>query len=196
MIYGILSEKNEWIDYSEDLNKRNSVMVHHRINSSLEEKKIDIRDIKKIYTIAGPGSYTGMRFAEGIRQIFSWDGIKTNSFYHFEIPFLMGINNGAWVTEAFKGDWFIYSWDNDSSQKKLVKKKDLLEFLKTDQKLYTHFVSEKIRELSGEIEWCETSKLIHHNSQEIFNKVEQLNINRDVYYFRAIDEEFKKPSKK
>lgn len=177
---GLLNQNIDWISYQYTLEKRPSEVIHTRINELLNEKKINIEEIVLIVA-AGPGSYTGMRLGEGIANIFQSCGRKVLSFYHYEIPNMLFIKEGKFVTNAFKGQFFVYEWSGEKSGQYLISANDL----DLSKNYYTNAEDKNLKQT------ILTSNLIYEEAKIIFKKV----IDRDKYfpsfYFRPLEDEFK-----
>ncbi len=164
---GLLDKDFNWLLYENTAEKRPSEVLHEKVFLLLNKFNQTLTTVRLI-TIAGPGSYTGMRLSEGFSAIINWSGINVFSFYHFEVPQLIGVNSGEWVTNAFKKQFFCYKWDALNNSKTLLTHYD-------DQDAFT---LEK------------TKELIRLNPFEIFSKVISLKLQRETYYFRTLEEEF------
>lgn len=167
LTYGLLDEKFMWIAYESSNEKRPSEHIHEKIFFMLSKFNIQLSQIR-IITVAGPGSYTGMRLSEGFADIAEWNGVKVFSFYHFEVPQLIGVTSGRWITNAFKNQLFSFQWNETEF------KKDLLSEC-NDQNAFT-------------IE--KTTELIYKHPDLVFSKVIKLNEKKETYYFRTLEEEF------
>ncbi|MBC7713460.1 MAG: hypothetical protein H7177_08980 [Rhizobacter sp.] len=185
LVIGLLDSDFNWVEYADTNEKKPSEVIHFEIYNLVQKYKLDLKNMNFFFS-AGPGSYTGMRLGEGIAQILAWDEKKVFSFHHFDVPELTGVVKGFWVTNAFKGQVFIYNWDKKSglSEKELVNSADFkiidpeLGFtLSADNKDFGHLKT--------------TKELIKNNSTEIFSKVFKLQLREPPYYFRTLDEEFK-----
>jgi tRNA threonylcarbamoyladenosine biosynthesis protein TsaB len=177
---GLLSKKLEWINYHFSEEKKPSEVIHFKINELLESNNVNLKDVTLI-TVAGPGSYTGMRLSEGISNIFMICGIKTLSFFHFEVPAFLGVNEGRFVTNAFKGQYFSYYWQNSKVERNLINSTEI-DFSK---KVYTNIDDNKFTDSIS------TSKLILENNEILFKKIIERGTCEKSFYFRALDEEFK-----
>ena len=107
----------------------------HRL---LEANSLSLNEIDEVFLINGPGSYTGIRISEGVGQVLELADKKIYSFHHFIVPQTLGIEKGHWVSNAFKGEYFIYSWESANSKKELVLKDDC-DLSKLEGGLYSHF---------------------------------------------------------
>ena len=181
LIYGLLDDEFNWLEYEETQEKKSSALIHKKIYDILAKHNIDISNVENIFTSAGPGSYTGIRLAEGISQVFDWQNIQVYSFYHFEVPKILGVSDGHWVSRAFKGEFYHYSWNENSENGKLVGN---LEVDLGRANVFTHFAD-------SELTCLESSKLVKEYGKELFNKVFTLKMKRAPFYFRALENEFK-----
>lgn len=180
---GLLSEKKySWLAYKRVSSTKSSVLLHHLINELVLSVAKKMSDIKVCVTVAGPGSYTGMRISDGLSQILDWSGIKTYSFLHFEVPKLCGIRDGLWFEKAFKKECFIYTWSKDQSKQQLILESDLESELQTYQNLF----STEAKELNVK----GTAQLIKENASEVFKNVIENSLKRDLFYYRSLDQEF------
>lgn len=177
---GLMDQDFHWLSFEKREEKKPSEVVHTLINEQLIKFNLKILDITLI-TIAGPGSYTGMRLSEGIAQMFKVCGIKILSFFHFEVPAFVGVSEGKWIAPAFKGEYFIYSWGNGKVSKELVREKEL----QIPNQFYSnqYFVADR--------QIINTTDLIHQNPGKIFKIVLDRNEFHPAYYFRSLEEEFK-----
>lgn len=184
LAWGILNENFEWILYDEYPVRQAASTIHQIIATGLREKNLSIEMIKEIFVLGGPGSYTGIRIAEGIAQVFEWQGIKTYSFYANEIPFLCGVESGIWIGEAFKGDLFEYRWQGQEGHQRLIRKADY-ELPKECFEIYSHYSQEMGEQIKL------SARLIQNESKQIFKKVRDQNLRREPFYYRTGEEEFK-----
>jgi len=185
---GILDSNCHWVHFENLDVKKPSEVIHKIIYDSLENKKLKIADIKKILTCAGPGSYTGMRLSEGIVQVLELNGSKACTFFHFEIPLLQGVENYIWVATAFKGEYFIYHYDNGVIQKHLKVLNELPQFLQQFSHLKKYSLTEDVNLGS---EFIPTSKLIVDNPEKYLPEVLRREHREPAYYYRTVEEEFK-----
>jgi tRNA threonylcarbamoyladenosine biosynthesis protein TsaB len=191
---GVLSENFEWKDFSVYTSKKTASLIHAHIFEMLKKIDLKIKDIDRVIFAAGPGSYTGMRLSFGSTSIFEWQGIKINSFYHFEVPKLLGEEMGYWVSWAFKGEYFQYEWNGEENSYSL---KDKSEFSKIPQNsleaYYTNFNKSFFNGLKSvdDISFKETSRMIYSNAPKLFSTIVDLDLKRDPYYYRPLEKEFK-----
>ncbi len=186
LIVGLLNDKFDWLEYHELRDKKSSALIHALIYELLEKHKVKLKDILGFIQVAGPGSYTGMRVSEGISQVLDWQDIKVNSFYHFEVPSLLEVKKGSWISRAFKGEAFIYSWNAEKENQELILLDDASKRIESEQSdFYTHFAGNFESELNY------TSEMIKNNSKELFPLVLSQNLQREPFYYRSLEKEFK-----
>jgi tRNA threonylcarbamoyladenosine biosynthesis protein TsaB len=188
LVLGLLNKNYEWLEYFEDNTSKISASIHHHMNEFLEKHSLDIKDISGLIFPAGPGSYTGMRVAEGISQIFNWQKIPSFSFYHFEVPAILGTNCGSWVAKAFKGEIFEYSWSGNDSSRALKKIKDFSFNKNSSYFSRSENLAPEIND--GSIEY--TKNVVKENPKELFHHIIKNKTKRELYYFREIEDEFSK----
>ncbi len=185
LVIGLLDSDFKWVEYSDTKEKKPSEVIHVEIYNLVKKYNLNLKEMNFFFS-AGPGSYTGMRLGEGIAQILAWDEKKVFSFHHFDAPRLLGVQKGYWVTNAFKGQVFVYNWDNsnNTATKELFNSAD---FKITDPALgYT--LSHDVKDFEN---LKTTKELIHQSSEGIFSKVFSEKMREAPYYFRTLDEEFK-----
>jgi tRNA threonylcarbamoyladenosine biosynthesis protein TsaB len=188
IIAGLLNEKFEWLSFVEDHDSKSSKNFHKTVHNILIENDMEMSDVTRIINISGPGSYTGMRLTEGFSQILEWQDYPRNSFYHFNVPELMGVEKGIWFSKAFKGEFFLYEWDQSKQNKFLVPVEELDDYLKREN-VFTHFHNiDDVRENKLQ----ETSSLIYKSPKEIFETVISKNLCESPYYYRPEDIEFQR----
>lgn len=177
---GILNSKFEWIHYEDSEEKRPSEIIHVKINQLFDEFNLDLKQTTLVIA-AGPGSYTGMRLGEGIAHILTLCHIKVLSFYHFEVPQMIGAISGKFVTNAFKGQYFVYEWSGEKVSELLINANDM-SFL---SEVYSNLNDQNFKTLIS------TKKLIKENSKKIFKNVVDRDQYKASFYFRSLDDEFK-----
>lgn len=185
LVIGLLDSSFKWVEYQDTMEKKPSEVIHVEIYNLIKRHNLNLKEMNFFFS-AGPGSYTGMRLGEGIAQMLAWDSKSVFSFHHFDAPQLAGVKKGFWVTNAFKGQVFIYRWDNgkESSHNELINSAD---FKIVDPDLgYT--LSSDVKDFSH---LKTTKELIHNSSEKIFAKVIQDKMRSAPYYFRTLEEEFK-----
>lgn len=191
LIIGFLDDKFNWKSYVDMEKNKTSALVHGLIHETLEENKCSEKKLMGFISTNGPGSYTGVRLAEGIAQVFEWQKISCYSFYHFNVPSLLKSESvGAFFSKAFKGETFICDWDKDQEKRELLSndlfKEELERLEKGGGEIFTHFDLED--GLSFPVQY--TSDLIKENPSILFPKVIQQKLRLPPFYYRTLDKEF------
>ena len=83
---GLLSEVFEWIEFKIIKEKKASKALHGLIQDILTTHRLELDEIKNIFYISGPGSYTGVRVAHGLCEVLQWQSFDVYSCRHFDIP--------------------------------------------------------------------------------------------------------------
>ena len=193
LVLGLLDENFEWINFTETADKKSSASIHSKIYLLLEEHNLKIKDIKAMFQVAGPGSYTGMRISEGISQVLEWQKIPIYSFYHFVIPSILGEEKGAWISRAFKSEIFVYEWRDGKVSTSLRPESDLVKIQNELSSelggFWTHF-PESFPEIPKS-----TGLLIKENSKKLFTNVVASQMREKPFYYRSLENEFTVSSK-
>lgn len=175
---GLLDSSFEWIDYQVLRDLKASAAIHFLINEMCSRNNIDLKEINNFFYCAGPGSYTGMRVGSGIAQIMKITNKKIFSFYHYEVPSIVGIKDGKWVSDAFKKELFVYTWNEKEYFSELVAK-DKFE----DSHYYSNF---------DQSDDLNTSDLIKKKSCILFDYIYKKEQLRNDFYYRTLESEFGK----
>ncbi len=183
MTIGVLNDNYTWLRFQFFSETKSTEGLHLQLVNILDELNLSLKDIGILFTAAGPGSYTGMRVSEGFAQIFKWQGIRTNSFYHFDVPQIMGIKNYVFICKAFKGEFFL----KDSKTEGLYNLSDLETVLSkySDMTIFSHHSEDGLPNFSS------TMDLIKERPEVIFPKVFEENLMVGPFYFRPLEKEFK-----
>lgn len=188
---GLLDAEENWLDYFHKLETKNASTLHSKIYDMCSASGLSVKNIERVYLGMGPGSYTGIRIAEGVGQIFSIASVESFSFYHFDIPKIIGVQKGIWLSKAFKGEYFLFQWENEQVSQGLKKDYEVESYLKIflDQgyQIFTNCV-ESIDVLDCPI--VETSRLIKDFSSIIFPSLLKNKSTRSPFYYRTLEEEF------
>ena len=194
LICGLLDEWGRWVDYQEISLKKSSELLHKTIHRMLLDQKLSVRNIQSLFTITGPGSYTGVRLAEGMARVFDWQNVPVFSCRHFDIPYLLGIKRGAFLAPAFKREIFVYLWDENTVDKKNLSDSQLDPIITLlEQKKYPLFVSHEY-DLFSKFKKILTSDLLRKNIGELFSQIKMKKIRNPLYYYRHPEEEFTPPT--
>ncbi|MGB0453732.1 MAG: hypothetical protein ACPGJV_08445 [Bacteriovoracaceae bacterium] len=183
---GLLGEDLSWIEYKEIPEKKTSRVIHGEVYEILKSHGQDLDSLKNLVLAKGPGSYTGIRVVKPFEDILSQDEIDCYGFYHHQVPKLLGFDRGSFFCNAYKNEFFQYSWNGDEEESKLVPKDNLLD--KTAD-FY-----------SNDLEYVENEKLTHElilkNEKSFFKRVKELKLNLEPFYFRPVKVEFALKEKK
>ena len=179
-------EDNAWKSYQFINSNKSSSIVHKMIKDCLDEVGKDEAAISKLIQVSGPGSYTGMRVSDGISQVFEWQNIETYAFHHFQVPKLLGLKHGLWLSKAFKGEIFCHEWNDSESKNYLIKEHDLENILQINREIFTSHGQDFIEKST------QTSVLIKENASELFSNIIQSRLKEPLYYYRSLEEEFTK----
>lgn len=180
---GLLDSDFKWIEYQYIETKKSSTVIHKIIHEQLSKNNLDLSQIVTVFACFGPGSYTGLRVTKGITDIFKFENIQITSFYHFEVPLVLGVESGVFVSQAFKGEFFHYIWNLEENSMKLL------------PEIETSFSSVWSHE-DIDIEGVRnTQKMIYQNSEKIFRNLPN-NLDKDIFYYRSLEDEFGKKNEK
>lgn len=191
---GLLKADFTWKDYLENSDQKTASLIHSSIDQLCQKNQVQIKSLKGLIQVSGPGGYTGLRVSDGMSQTFAWMGFATYSFYHYEVLSLLSIHEGRWMANAFKGELFIFDQKNKSYS--LMKEKDWFANPHSAQ-LYTNYFSAFSPTAKSQLnssQFIETSRLIKDNSPAIFSKIVNEARKREIFYYRPIDQEFTKPT--
>lgn len=181
---GLLDQSNNWLSYELIKNKKGSQILHGLIFELLKSKSLSIKDIKRLVVANGPGSYTGIRLAEGLAQVLEIEGIEVINFYHFEVPSFLDSQDYRFVASAFKNEFFCYQRRNEEVEQFLISKEDFLE-LKDNSR--TFHIGDDV---AGRT-FNSTYDLFSNQSVAIFSKVIERSTRNKPFYFRPLEKEFK-----
>lgn len=191
LVVGLLNDKFEWLEFIELEGARNSGRIHGAIYEILIRHNLESKNLTAVIQNAGPGSYTGMRVSEGISQIFEWQGIPVCSFFHFEVPEMLGVSQGKWIAKAFKGEFFVSIWNGKQRTTELLNSAVAADLVK-NEKLYCHFKKSLEKDfLDCSKNFYETGELIFGQCTKLFPLVLERKSRLSPYYFRTVDQEFK-----
>lgn len=187
--FGILDEDYQWLRFHISEDTKASKVLHLLIHEALEELGFELSALNEIFYLTGPGSYTGVRVAQGFVEILEWQGFEAYSCRHFDIPLILGRKRGAFVSKAFKQEAFLYEWDGESHKQKLMPEE---------------LARERISNLAGEGVACFSSEqdfykeclstydLIENQPSTLFANMKKRKMKSDVFYYRNLEEEFTK----
>lgn len=185
LVIGLLDSEFKWVEYQDTNEKKPSEVIHVEIYNLIKKHNLNLRDMNFFFS-SGPGSYTGMRLGEGIAQVLAWEDRNVFSFVHFEVPQMVGVEQGFWVTNAFKGQVFSYNWNTKTG----LAEKELID--SADFKIMNPELGYTLAADSKDFSQLKNTKdLIKNHSQVIFGHVYKEKMRQPPFYFRTLDEEFK-----
>lgn len=191
---GILNDAQEWSSFQRFSGQKSSAVLQRETHRLLQEAGVKPRELKHVFTLAGPGFYTGLRLSEGVADVFTFVGIPHFSFLSYDIPGMLGIKSGTWMTKAYRGEVFFHEWDQSSSKNILIPEKELAQKVATVDKssFYIHSDS-ALDEISRNLVPFAISShhLLQQKPKEIFNQVLSKKMKVDSFYFRAPEDEFR-----
>ena len=171
--------------------QKSSSVLHSKLHQICQAQGIIPSSIESVLYVAGPGFYTGLRIAYGIAEILRIDDKPSLSFYNYEVPYFLGVQDYTWITKAYRGEVFIHQRRGNDAFNRLVTEKDFLSqnwqgkvFIHHQQALDVQ-MSEK---LAGALE---TQTMMLAGIATIWQSLKQDSIVRDLHYFRPAEEEFK-----
>ena len=165
---------------------KSSKVLHFEIQKLLQAENLSLKtDIENLVISSGPGSYTGIRLAEGIAQLLEMIGVKVFSFYHFDL--LEKSQKLAWISKAYKGEYFLYN--ADLAEMSLIQKDDLLEVTQEYNKIYTHFLDSFDLDLQRDIE--STFDMFIDHSVTVLPQIINQKTRKTPFYYRKLEDEFK-----
>lgn len=180
-----------WVSLETHKDQKASAIIQTKAAELLFKCNLRPTDLKGIITVNGPGFYTGLRLSEGFSDVFAFFNIPQFSFYSYEIPLWCGFRKGTWFTKAYRGEYFFYSWDGESSAQKLVSLKELDSSISSDQ--YFIHSEGSLDEKSSSLlkNPIKTIDLLRERAADIFPNVLKNHLKREAFYFRAPEDEFK-----
>jgi tRNA threonylcarbamoyladenosine biosynthesis protein TsaB len=184
---GLLDKDLNWIEFRAYENQRASGLLQSETYSICAKYGIPTKALEGIITVSGPGFYTGLRVSEGFSDIFQLFNIPNYSFYSFDIPKLLGHSQGTWITKAYRGEYFIHSWNGDHSSNDLIQSSLIQQRIEQSEKKFIHCSSA----LDIETDAMKTLDLIQHVPQKIFSLVLEQKLKKEIFYFRAPEDEFR-----
>lgn len=191
---GVLDDELGWINFERFVGQKSSHILQKETHRLLSEAHVKPSHLKKIITIGGPGFYTGLRLSEGIADVFTFSGIKHYSFLTYDIPSLLGVHEGIWMTKAYRGEYFFHVWKDGFSENILIAEKELEKYVNglNLEQVYIHSDS-ALDELSRRLipNAKPTHDLLKANSKVIFNHFIGINSKVESFYFRAPEDEFR-----
>jgi tRNA threonylcarbamoyladenosine biosynthesis protein TsaB len=191
---GVLDENLEWSVLETFSGVKASSVLQKETHKILKNLDLNLKDIKSIVTIAGPGFYTGLRLSEGFADVLSFSGLKHYSFYSHHIAQFLGHSSGVWLTKAYRGEYFFHTWNEHQRKDELIQLKDLKSYLENikDEKLFIHSesaIDDHIKDFNYTL--ISTRDLLSKKPEIIFKAILSSSLKVDSFYFRPAEEEFK-----
>lgn len=177
---GVLDSSLQFEKYQFIEDNRCADKIHTFMKSILDDCNMKIANISGVFCTSGPGSYTGIRVAEGITNTLKWQGKKVYSLYTFEIPKMAGIGSGRWLSYAYKGELLMYRWSRDNTEKLLIKAEEY-EHSAKDYSAYGMLMDNNT---------MSSRDILINNSRDIFSAVKSRNQHLAPYYYRPVEQEF------
>lgn len=179
------SKTDKQVRINEEKSKLSSIF-HVKLDELVKNNNISWDQVDYYIYNLGPGSYTGLKIAKGLAQSLSLTKTKTLGFHEFELPAILGNNQGVWIDNAFKNQYFIYEWDQENKSHYLLNKTD---FFFSENKEY--FAKEKEDWNNAGI--VSTRELLNSNAPKIIEYVINSKIvNEEIFYYRTIDMEYQR----
>jgi tRNA threonylcarbamoyladenosine biosynthesis protein TsaB len=189
---GLLDASPNWLALNKFEGQKVSSVLQKETFRLCQEHQSTPDQLQVLYTVAGPGFYTGLRLAEGLADVFSFFGIAHYSFYSYEIPLMCGYQTGVWVTKAYRGEYFFHHWKNDQSRNVLIAASDLPGYDLTEENVFIHSdtaLDDALR--SRLMSPISTHDLLRQHPQTIFSQVLGHKTKQESFYFRAPEDEFR-----
>lgn len=186
---GLLKDDFSWAKYSHFPNQKASEILQLKTLELCSKFDVEVKDLKGVIHVSGPGFYTGIRLSEGFVDVLKFSAIPSYAYYSYEILPLLGIESGYWITKAYRGEYFIHQVGNKENI--LIPSKELKNFIVDKSPIYIH--SDKaIDELGRETlhHPISTSSLLEENPK-VLKEIVTKNSQRESYYFRAPEDEFR-----
>lgn len=192
LVIGVLDERLNWLSFERQTGQKASAIIQTMTYDLLSKHQIKPNELKGIFTVNGPGFYTGLRLAEGFADVLKFFGIPQYSFYSYEIPKWCGYSKGTWFTKAYRGEYYFYHWDESGEEQVLLPAKEIEQGFKADRQLFIHSPVSLDQTSSQFIQHpLETVQLLREQPQSIFQTVLSSELKREAFYFRAPEDEFK-----
>lgn len=187
----LFGENLKAIDVVETLEKP-SVKLHSLINSLEKKWNFNLSEISEFVFQKGPGSYTGLRLLDGFQSFLELEGHVVSNFYEFEVPSLLDEKSYLYLTKAFKKQILVM---NESIHENIDEDefyKLLPDLIKDKERIYCdEFFFENLQS-KIKIETVSGFDIIKKNFTRLIKEVIKRKVSKNIYYFRSLEEEFKK----
>ncbi len=188
---GILDEEMDWVDLRRHKGLKASTIIQAEVFDLFRKHSIDPRGLGAVIFVNGPGFYTGLRLSEGFSDVFEFFGVPHYSFYSYEVPRWCGVEKGRWFTKAYRGEYFLHDWDGEGQRSRLLSSTEL-PTMEPCERYFIHSET-SLDELSSKFvpDPVQTVDLLREQPKAIFQQVLGQGLRREVFYFRAPEDEFK-----
>lgn len=95
------------------------------------------------------------------------------------------------MTKAYRGEYFVYEWDQNGGRTKLLTSKELESFSPVGE-VFIHSetsLDERMQRLTSSA--SSTNDLVRKYPEKIFQQIISHKLVRESYYFRAPEDEFR-----
>jgi tRNA A37 threonylcarbamoyladenosine modification protein TsaB len=188
---GLLDNTLNWVAFDLYQDTKSASKIHAAIQKVLNQKLLLPQDLKQVFTCFGPGSYTGIRYAYIVGQMYAQAGIPLRSFFHHELPSSLNIDKGTFIANAFKSEYFLYQWNNGQVQTKFIPHQSLSEKDIQEENVYILEGTKLPPHLSLNI--TSTNEFIIKQTESVFTKIQSDVRQREIFYYRDNDKEFTIP---
>jgi tRNA threonylcarbamoyladenosine biosynthesis protein TsaB len=188
----LISDQLKFINL-ESYNTTLTSIFHSTVYSFLKKHNLELEKLSGIISISGPGSYTGMRLSEGFTQILKLKNMKIFNFYYYEIPKYLNVKNGLYITDAFKGEFFIHAW-GDHNFEKVIPYDQIEYYLKGYSEVWYSSI-QKLDLIKDKVNLLNVFDEFYKNPEGILLPIIKNNVERTINYFRLAEVEFKTSEK-
>ncbi len=175
----VVSKKSKLALLDQDCNVLKEHDFGEKVSEEFHEAIYEISSNQEIHHLIspmGPGSYTGLRLIDLFSYLWMEEKKKFSSFYFFEYAHFL---KKKFISYAYKQESFLV--ENEI--------KRLIPYEEKNYQDYTILPGEESYYLSGEV-------LYPFKNKDFLQEVMAQNRQLDPYYYRRIDDEFKKSSQK
>lgn len=174
--------------------EKTQYLLYPSIQNILKEQNIEIKDLQSFIFCAGPGGYTNLRIAQGLAKIIQMSGVNIYSYYHHHLPRLMGKKKGIFFSWAYKNQVYLYLYDNDLYEEKLINQDQLENQLLENYETYKEIFScSYLPQNSLVINRCVNLGIAQIQMTDL-NLTHELILkdkkNMDLFYYRPVEGEF------
>ncbi len=187
---GVLNDSHEWLALEVFQGKKVSRTLQVEVHATMEKLGLELKSLKGIVTVAGPGFYTGLRLSEGFADVLKFFSVPHYSFYSYDILRCLALE-GTWMTKAYRGEYFFAHLRNGEVTTELIEATALADWANLYPKVYVHSetaLDDKIREF---FKTQSTFELFRSQGGAVLKQVITENLQRSSYYFRAPEDEFR-----